>query len=105
LPTVIIEHVELDTIRTTLKAGDMLIMMSDGLYDGPKHVVQHDKWLERKIREMKTEEPQEKADILIEEVVRGDFGVIHDDMTVIIANSTHAQSKRATVSVTAPYAT
>lgn len=105
LPIGIIEHVELDTIRTTLKAGDMLIMMSDGLYDGPKHVVQHDKWLERKIREMKTEEPQEIADLLIEEVVRGDFGVIHDDMTVIVAKITHAQPKWATFSVTEPYAT
>lgn len=105
LPIGIIEHVELDTIRTTLKAGDMLIMMSDGLYDGPKHVVQHDKWLERKIREMKTEDPQEIADLLIEEVVRGDFGVIHDDMTVIVSKVTHAQPKWATFSVTAPHAT
>lgn len=105
LPIGIIEHVELDTVSTTLKAGDVLVMMSDGLFDGPKHVVHNDIWLERKIREMETDEPQEIADLLLEEFVRGELGVIHDDITVVVAKITHQKPQWATFSVTAPKAT
>jgi len=105
LPIGIIEHVELDTVSTSLMAGDILVMMSDGLFDGPKHVINNDLWLERKIREMETYEPQEIADLLLEEVVRGELGVIHDDITVIVAKITKEKPKWATFSVSASQAT
>lgn len=105
LPIGIIEHVELDTVSTTLMAGDILVMMSDGLFDGPKHVIHNDIWLERKIREMATSEPQAIADLLLEEVVRGELGVIHDDITVVVAKVMQKKPKWATFSVETPYAT
>ncbi len=85
LPIGIIEQVELETVSETLKSGDLLIMMSDGIYDGPKQIKNNELWLERKIRNLKTDDPQEIADILLEEVVRGELGVIRDDMTVVVA--------------------
>ena len=36
-----------------LKAGDLLIMMSDGVFEGPKHVENYDLWMKRKIKELK----------------------------------------------------
>lgn len=105
LPIGIIEHVELDTVSTTLKCDDILVMMSDGLFDGPKHVVNNDLWLERKIKEMKTDDPQEIADLLLEEVIRGELGVIHDDITVVVAKVTRKNPQWATFSVTTPHAT
>ena len=105
LPIGIIEHVELDTVSTSLKSGDILIMMSDGLFDGPKHVINNELWLERRIREMKTTDPQAIADILLEEVVRGELGVIHDDITVVVAKIRRDNPQWATFSVTEPYAT
>jgi len=104
LPIGIIEHVELDTVSTTLKSEDILVMMSDGLFDGPKHVINNDLWLERKIKEMKTNNPQEIADLLLEEVVRGELGVIHDDITVVVAKVTQENPQWATFSVTTPQA-
>lgn len=104
LPIGIIEHVELDTVSTTLKSEDILVMMSDGLFDGPKHVINNDLWLERKIKEMKTNNPQEIADLLLEEVVRGELGVIHDDITVVVAKVTKENPQWATFSVTTPQA-
>ena len=39
-------------------------MMSDGVFEGPKHVENYDLWMKRKIKELETEDPQEVADII-----------------------------------------
>src|SRR5690625_1366806 len=85
LPIGIVEHVELELVSEKLKPGDMLIMMSDGVYDGPRYVKNNERWLERKITQMKTSDPQEIADLLLEEIIRTEHGIIRDDMTVIVA--------------------
>lgn len=97
LPIGIIEQVELETIRDTLKSGDLLIMMSDGVFDGPKQVKNNELWLRRKIEHLKTDNPQEIADLLLEEVIRGELGTIRDDMTVVVAKITKHQPKWATI--------
>ena len=58
-----------------LKAGDLLIMMSDGVFEGPKHVENYDLWMKRKIQELETEDPQEMADLIMEEVIRSRSGI------------------------------
>ena len=63
LPIGIIEHVDLETVTERLQSDDLLIMMSDGIFDGPKQVKNNDLWLNRKIRELKTDDPQEIADL------------------------------------------
>jgi stage II sporulation protein E len=63
----------------------LLVMMSDGIFESPRHVENIDIWLKRKIREMHTTVPQEMADLLLEEVVRNRAGEIEDDMTVMVA--------------------
>lgn len=97
LPIGIIEQVELDTVRDTLKSGDLLIMMSDGVFDGPKVVKNSELWLRRRIRHLKTDNPQEIADLLLEEVIRGELGTIRDDMTVVVAKITKHQPKWARI--------
>ena len=99
LPIGIIEHVELETVTEQLQAGDLLIMMSDGIFEGPKHVINNDLWLHRKIKDMKTDDPQEIADLLLEEVIRSEMGVIRDDMTVVVAKVKRHRPKWATFSV------
>ncbi|WP_099158884.1 stage II sporulation protein E [Virgibacillus ndiopensis] len=85
LPMGIIQEFDVDIVSEQLKSEDILIMMSDGIFDGPKHVENTDVWLKRKIREMKTDDPQEMADLLLEEVIRTRSGAIVDDMTVMVA--------------------
>ncbi|WP_284140733.1 stage II sporulation protein E [Virgibacillus sp. LDC-1] len=85
LPMGIIPEFDVDIVSEQLLSGDVLIMMSDGIFDGPKHVENTDIWLKRKIRELKTDQPQEIADLLLEEVVRTRSGAIEDDMTVLVA--------------------
>ncbi|WP_163972100.1 stage II sporulation protein E [Oceanobacillus halotolerans] len=85
LPMGIIQEFDVDIVSEQLKSEDLLIMMSDGIFDGPKHVENTDIWVKRKVREMQTDDPQEIADLLLEEVVRTRSGEIEDDMTVLVA--------------------
>jgi len=85
LPMGIIQEFDVDIVNDQLKAEDLLIMMSDGIFEGPKNIQNMDMWIKRKVREMKTDDPQEVADLLLEEVIRTRSGEIGDDMTVLVA--------------------
>ncbi|MFC7061776.1 stage II sporulation protein E [Halobacillus seohaensis] len=89
LPMGIIPEVDVDTTSEQLKAGDLLIMVSDGILEGQKHVENVELWLKRKIREIEETDPQAVADILLDEVIRTKSGDIDDDMTVLVARIDH----------------
>lgn len=89
LPIGIIKEFDVEVVNDQLKAGDLLIMMSDGIFEGPKHVENYEAWMTRKIREMNTEDPQAIADLILEEVIRTSSGKIEDDMTVVVAHIKH----------------
>ncbi|MGG0739891.1 stage II sporulation protein E [Niallia taxi] len=89
LPMGIVQEFDVDVVSEQLKAGDLLIMMSDGVFEGPKHVENFDLWMKRKIKELKTDSPQEVADLIMEEVIRSRSGLIEDDMTVLVAQINH----------------
>lgn len=85
LPMGIIREFDVDVVSEQLKDGDVLVMMSDGIFEGPKNVENREAWMKRKIRELKTDDPQEIADLMMEEVIRTRYGRIDDDMTVVCA--------------------
>lgn len=85
LPMGIIPEFDVDIVSEQFKAGDLLIMMSDGIFDGPKHVANTDMWFKSKLRHIQTDVPQEIADLLLEEVIRARSGEIEDDMTILVA--------------------
>lgn len=89
LPIGIIRDFDVDVKTEQLKSGDLLIMMSDGIFDAPKHIENKEAWVKRKIKELQTNDPQEIADLLLEEVIRVGDGCIDDDMTVIAARISH----------------
>ncbi|WP_033826388.1 stage II sporulation protein E [Bacillus andreraoultii] len=93
LPIGIIQDFEVDVVSEQLKAGDLLIMMSDGIFEGPRHIENMDLWLKRKILELETDDPQAVADIIMEEVIRSSDGYIDDDMTVLVAKINHNNPK------------
>jgi stage II sporulation protein E len=99
LPMGILQEFEVDVVSEQLKAGDLLIMMSDGVFEGPKHVENFDLWMKRKITELQTNKPQEIADLIMEEVIRSRAGSIEDDMTVVVAKIQHNTPKWATIPV------
>lgn len=85
LPIGIIDDVDVDIVSKQLKAGDLLVMMSDGVFDGPKQVACLETWFKHKLTMFETDNPQHVADLLLEEVIRTQSGKIADDMTVVVA--------------------
>jgi stage II sporulation protein E len=99
LPIGILQEFEVEVVSEQLKAGDLLIMMSDGVFEGPRHVENHDLWMKRKIQEIQTDNPQEISDLIMEEVIRSRQGLIEDDMTVAVAKIKHNTPKWASIPV------
>lgn len=85
LPIGIIEDIEVDVVTERLKPGDLLIMVSDGLLEAPVQIENKEMWFKRIISELKTDDPEEISDILLERVIRSNFGEIDDDMTVLVS--------------------
>ncbi|MFL8938697.1 stage II sporulation protein E [Rossellomorea oryzaecorticis] len=104
LPMGMLQHdFDVDVVSEQLKAGDLLIMMSDGAFEGPKHVENYDVWMKRKVTELQTDDPQEVADILMEEVIRSSSGLIEDDMTIMVSKIKHNIPKWSSIPVQKPY--
>lgn len=103
IPIGIIDYVSLDYVHETLEHGDILIMMSDGVYDGPTFIKNEEMWLKRKIRNIRTTDPQEIADLLLEEVIRSNEREIRDDMTILVARVTKMKPKWATIQTNYSY--
>ncbi|MBO1004710.1 stage II sporulation protein E [Pseudogracilibacillus auburnensis] len=99
LPMGILQEFDVDVVTKQLRAGDTLIMMSDGVFEGPKHVENYDVWMMRKLREIETDDPQSIADLVMEEVIRTRSGVIADDMTVLVVQIKHNTPKWAAIPV------
>ncbi len=98
LPMGIMREFDVDVVSEQLKAEDLLIMMSDGIFEGPNHVENVEYWLKRKIKELETDEPQAVADLILEEVIRTK-GEIDDDMTIVVAKIKHNTPKWSTIPV------
>src|SRR5699024_5005472 len=80
-----------------LKAGDLLIMMSDGIYEAPRHIANKELWIKRLLRELKTDDPQEVADLILEKMIRSGEGEISDDMTIVVAKVEHNTPRWAAI--------
>lgn len=102
LPLGILQDIDVDPIHMSLKPGDLLIMMSDGLYDAPGPAINRDLWLKRLISEMETDDPQEIADLLLDTVIRQSQGHIYDDMTVVVTRIDRHMPEWSTLHWTRP---
>lgn len=85
LPAGILQDIEIDAVTVPLKPGDILVLMTDGIYDAPGPTVNKELWMRRILSEIRVEEPQDIADCLLETVIRRHGGDILDDMTVVAA--------------------
>lgn len=97
VPIGILQDIEIQSIHEQFADGDLLILMSDGVYDAPNQVYDKDDWLRRQISRLETDDPQGVADTLLESVVRLNHGEIRDDMTVVAARVTARQPEWASI--------
>ncbi len=105
LPMGIIQEFDVDVVHEQLKPGDLLIMMSDGIFEAPKHVENKELWMKRIINEIHTDDPQEIADLILERVIRLDSGMIDDDMTIIVSKIKRNTPKWAAIPLYNPQRT
>ncbi|WP_409303663.1 stage II sporulation protein E [Peribacillus sp. SCS-155] len=97
LPMGMIQDFDVDVVCEELKAGDLLIMMSDGIFE-TEHLDNFEFWMKRKLKEIQIDEPQAVADLILEEVIRA-RGNIDDDMTIVTAKIKHNIPKWASIPV------
>jgi stage II sporulation protein E len=96
LPVGILNEIDVDLVSIPLQSGDILVMMTDGIYDAPGHAVNKEMWMKRMIQEIDTTLPQDFADCLLERIFRHHHGEIQDDMTVVVARIEKRQPEWAT---------
>ncbi|TCP57674.1 stage II sporulation protein E [Tumebacillus sp. BK434] len=97
VPIGILQEIDIQTVEEELKEGDLLILMSDGIFDAPKHTDDKEGWLKKRIEEFQSSSPQEIADMLVELAVRINHGKIIDDMTVLVAKVEKYKPEWATI--------
>lgn len=96
-PVGILKEVEVEPVESQLAPGDLLIMVTDGIYDAPKHTANKEAYMKRLVSEIDTQDPQAFADLLLEKVIRQHNGQIDDDMTVIVAKVERYTPEWATI--------
>lgn len=84
-PIGILKDIQVEPLTMQLQPGDLLIMVTDGIYDAAPVGMNKDAYLTQMIREIESKDPQDFADCLLEKVVRFHKGKISDDMTVMIS--------------------
>jgi len=85
LPVGIIKDIEVDLVTKSLKDGDLLIMMTDGIYDAPGHAINKEMWMKRVISEIDETTTQDFADSLLNRVLMFSPSGVQDDMTIVVA--------------------
>ncbi|RIV18387.1 stage II sporulation protein E, partial [Alicyclobacillaceae bacterium I2511] len=97
LPMGILQDIDVQTVDEELSVGDLLILMSDGIYDAPQQGVDRDSWLRHQIERLETSDPQEIADTLLESAMRMCQGAARDDMTVMVAKISEYQPEWSSI--------
>jgi stage II sporulation protein E len=83
LPVGILSNIDVELVKKKLEDGDFVIMVTDGVLDCNKDIVDKEKWLADMIRNMDTRNPQKLAEDILQSCLEANGGVAPDDMTVM----------------------
>lgn len=83
LPLGILNDVDFTAYDKDMRDGDIFIMCSDGVIDSNKEQAD-DKWFIKMLKEINTNNANKIADIILNEAIDNGYGVLKDDMTVIV---------------------
>ena len=76
--------VDFSVFDKDMRDGDIFIMCSDGILDSNPDQ-DDDKWLLKLIKEINTNNVKKMADIILNEAIDNGYGILKDDMSVIVA--------------------
>ena len=85
LPAGILENLSLVVYDKDIEDGDILVMCSDGIMESNGEYQNKELWVRDILEEIETDNVQKIADIITKEAIDNDYGVIKDDMSIIVA--------------------
>lgn len=85
LPVGILSNIDMELVKKKLKDGDFVVMVTDGVLDCKKDIIDKEKWLADIILNMNTRNPQKLAEDILQSCLEANGGVAPDDMTVMAA--------------------
>jgi stage II sporulation protein E len=83
LPVGIVESIQIEPVRYDLRPGSLLVMATDGVWDGGRKAGQ-ESWLAAFAQSFSYLEPQELADRIVEKAVELQGGIAKDDLTALV---------------------
>ena len=82
IPIGIMDKIEVKTETVDINDGDIIVMCTDGVLDSKE---ENSEWIEDFLKNISTNNVQKIADLLLAEAVDNSYGVVRDDMTVIVS--------------------
>ncbi|WP_044641832.1 stage II sporulation protein E [Risungbinella massiliensis] len=96
-PIGILKDIQVDPLQMQLQPGDLLLLMTDGIYDAAPAAMNKDTFITQMIQEIESKDPQDFADCLLEKVIRFQKGKILDDMTILVSKVERFSSEWSTI--------
>ena len=97
VPIGILADIDVQTKAITLAENDIVIFVSDGIFDAVAFREDPEIWIKRQLERYESVDPQMVADFLLEAAVRVAGGRINDDMTVLCAKMVLHQPQWSTI--------
>ena len=85
LPAGILSNIEMEIVHKKVDSGDFLIMITDGILDSFKKESDDEKEFQSFLQEIKSANPQEIADIILDKAYKNCDGKPVDDMMVVVS--------------------
>lgn len=82
LPIGIVNKIELQVETLNINDGDIIVMCTDGILDSKED---DPEWIENFLNNINTNNVQKISDLLLAEAIDNSYGVVRDDMSVIVS--------------------
>lgn len=85
LPVGILDEVNIDVYKRSLKDGDLIIMVTDGVLDSNILVEDKEKWVMEELKKINSRNPQRIAECLFKQIKKESKNKLKDDTTILVA--------------------
>ena len=83
-PAGVLDKIDLVVYDKDLRENDIIVMCSDGILESKTEYKNKEVWLQQLLENIKTDDVQKIADIILQESIDNGLGIAKDDMTVIV---------------------
>ena len=84
LPTGIVGENNIQTFDKDISSGDIMLMCSDGILDANIEYKNKELWIKYILEDIETTNTKKIANLVLNEAVDNNFGIIKDDMSIIV---------------------